>query len=165
MPKKKLPPIKDDSLSKLMAAFQALDQDGSGEVSRDELSEKLKGQLSEKDKDALMNAFDTDGNGRLNYTEFRKLEKLLETFRRFDEDHSGEISREELTKVMQRLQPDFSNQDLTDLMSEIDKDSNGGINYSEFIMWMGDFSDELGIQMEAAVEIMSRASAPAKDLD
>ena len=57
-------------------AFQAIDSDGSGKVSVDELKEIMKaaGEGSDDDQiEGLIKQADTDGDGSLNYEEFLKV--------------------------------------------------------------------------------------------
>ena len=53
--------------------------------------------------DELMMVFDTDSNGKVSYSEFAPLSKVISTFEQFDTDANGLISREELNAVLQRL--------------------------------------------------------------
>ena len=44
-----------------------------------------------------------DSNGKVSYTEFAPLSKVLSTFEQFDTDSNGLISRAELKAVLTRL--------------------------------------------------------------
>jgi len=50
----------------------------------------------------------------------------------FDSDGNGVISREELRKVMKNIGEDLTDQDLTDMIREADKNGDGVIDFQEF---------------------------------
>ena len=50
----------------------------------------------------------------------------------FDCDGNGLISREELRKVMKNIGENLSEQDLTDMIEEADKNGDGMIDFEEF---------------------------------
>jgi len=63
--------------------------------------------------------------------------ELLESFRQFDEDGDGEITREELGKALRLLDEGYWSWDRIDaLMLAADRDGDGSIQYSEFVLWV-----------------------------
>merc|ERR1711936_714793 len=64
------------------------------------------------------------------------LECLKEAFALFDRDRDGEISTEELGKVMRAHGFKPSEEDLRDMIRNVDKNSNGAIDFNEFIEMM-----------------------------
>ena len=50
----------------------------------------------------------------------------------FDCDGNGFISREELAKVMKNIGEDLSEDDLTEMITEADKNGDGVIDFQEF---------------------------------
>jgi len=65
-----------------------------------------------------------------------QLSNLRETFALFDEDGNGEISVQELGKVMRSLGLAPSESELQDIMNEIDVDHDGSVDFSEFAAMM-----------------------------
>eukprot|EP00435_Cladocopium_sp_Y103_P025929 s2351_g6.t1 len=153
--RKVLPPLADSKLRILMKEFRKLDKDGSGEVSKDELAVALRDVFPGVNIDELMMVFDTDSNGKVGYSEFAPLSKVISTFEQFDTDSNGLISREELKAVLQRLDPNFNDQQLDELMTSIDFDISGSLNIVEFVMYVADYSDELGIKLEQTAAILA----------
>jgi centrin-1 len=62
--------------------------------------------------------------------------EIKEAFDLFDTDGSGTISTEELRKALQNLGIDARNQTLLNMMSDLDKDRSGAIDFDEFISMM-----------------------------
>jgi len=59
-------------------------------------------------------------------------------FRAFDTDNSGEIDRSELQGMMKQLLGDSGNlEELDEMMTEADRDGDGGIGIQEFCVMMG----------------------------
>ena len=66
----------DDPDKELKDAFAVFDADGSGTISRTELKKLMKnlGQtLSDAELDAMMDEVDTDGNGEIDFAEFKSM--------------------------------------------------------------------------------------------
>ncbi len=69
-------PSKEDPDRELRDAFKVFDSDGSGSISRIEMKKLLKrlGQnLSDAELDAMMDEVDTDGNGEIDFEEFKSM--------------------------------------------------------------------------------------------
>merc|ERR1711935_231051 len=67
-------PSSDDPDKELRDAFAVFDDDNSGSISREELKKLMKnlGQsLSDGELDAMMDEVDTDGNGEIDFNEFK----------------------------------------------------------------------------------------------
>ena len=92
----------------LMAAFQEMDKDGDGVIGVDELEEiyvnEADSSLTKEDLKRIVNMVDTNGSGRIDFTEFIVAatsedellrERELEcAFNYLDSDHSGTITFE-----------------------------------------------------------------------
>jgi len=66
----------------------------------------------------------------------KEMECLKEAFALFDGDRDGEISTEELGKVMRTHGFNPSEEDLRDMIRNVDKNANGAIDFNEFIEMM-----------------------------
>lgn len=69
-------PSSNDPDKELRDAFAVFDADGSGSISRTELKKLMKnlGQtLSDAELDAMMDEVDTDGNGEIDFNEFKSM--------------------------------------------------------------------------------------------
>jgi calcium-dependent protein kinase len=93
-----------------------------------------------------MLVLDSNKNGFIDYTEFiaaclqsynyLKESHLKAAFSFFDKDSSGSISLEELKMCLQNEDYTLDDDSLNKLMTEVDADHNGQIDYSEFIAMM-----------------------------
>ena len=59
-----------------------------------------------------------------------------EAFAYFDQDGNGSITVEELGEVLNQMGQNPTEQELKDMISEVDADRNGTIEFSEFIDMM-----------------------------
>jgi centrin-1 len=78
------------------------------------------------------NPKDYEKNG---LTEEEVLE-IKEAFDLFDNDKSGEIDTDELKQALKNLGIDAKNQTLQNMMTDLDKDNSGKIDFNEFIDMM-----------------------------
>ena len=130
---------------KLTEAFKAIDTNGDGKLSKEELlSHYIKAigyENAEEEVDKIMSSVDTDNNGFINYTEFLKAavservllssENLRRAFDLFDQDKSGTISAEELKKILQGgLISD--DQVWKEIINSVNKNQNAEIDLREF---------------------------------
>lgn len=96
----------------------------------------------------LLERFDINNDGELNYEEFYQLvteimgdsqegvytkEQIKEAFSCFDEDGDGTISYSEFRYMMYTMCKDsiFSDSDLTSIIRRTDKNGDGRVNYEE----------------------------------
>ncbi|XP_022886489.1 calcium-dependent protein kinase 21-like [Olea europaea var. sylvestris] len=140
--------LSEEEIQGLKAMFTNMDTDKSGTITYDELKSgltRLGSKLSEVEVKQLMEAADVDGNGTIDYIEFitatmhrHKLERdehLYKAFQYFDKDNSGYITRDELENAMKEYgMGDEST--IKEIISEVDTDNDGRINYEEFCTMM-----------------------------
>lgn len=140
--------LSEEEIQGLKAMFTNMDTDKSGTITYDELKAglaRLGSKLTEAEVQQLMEAADVDGNGTIDYIEFitatmhrHKLERdehLYKAFMFFDKDNSGFITRDELESAMK----DYGMGDddtIREIISEVDTDNDGRINYEEFCAMM-----------------------------
>ncbi|KAK1308631.1 Calcium-dependent protein kinase isoform 2 [Acorus calamus] len=140
--------LSEEEIKGLKQMFTNMDTDKSGTITYEELKTglaRLGSKLSEAEVKQLMEAADVDGNGTIDYIEFitatmhrHKLERdehLYKAFQYFDTDKSGHITRDELEKAMKEygMGDDAS---IKEIISEVDTDNDGRINYDEFCAMM-----------------------------
>ena len=65
-----------------------------------------------------------------------QLEEMKEFFDLFDEHDNGSISNEEITNVMNALGENPTPERILEMIAEIDYDSNGIVDFDEFICLM-----------------------------
>ncbi|KAI3994004.1 hypothetical protein MKX01_003017 [Papaver californicum] len=140
--------LSEEEIMGLKAMFKNMDTDNSGTITLEELKQGLSKQgtkLSEYEVKQLMEAADADGNGTIDYDEFitatmhmnrmDREEHLYTAFQYFDKDHSGYITTEELEQALREFGM-HDGRDIKEILSEVDGDNDGRINYDEFVAMM-----------------------------
>ena len=79
-----------------------------------------------------------------------------QTFDMFDTDQSGRISSAELGKVMEQLGQKPNEADLDAMVSDVDADGDGEINFEEFLMMMARKENTDNDEIRAAFEIFDK---------
>lgn len=146
--------MNEGEISLLKTIFMALDENGDGTLTVNEIRKGLRNSgLKEipPDLDYLMHDVDSDGSGVIDYTEFvaASLEQrqyiqedvCWAAFRVFDLDANGKISPEELLQVLgsDNVQGVFDHQDVAEIkamIQEVDTDGDGEIDFDEFMAMM-----------------------------
>ncbi|KAK6149288.1 hypothetical protein DH2020_016813 [Rehmannia glutinosa] len=140
--------LSTEEIQGLKAMFTNMDTDNNGTITYEELKAglaRLGSKLTETEVRQLMDAADVDGNGTIDYIEFitatmhrhrlEREENLYKAFQYFDKDSSGFITRDELETAMQEYgMGDPST--IREIISEVDTDNDGRINYEEFCTMM-----------------------------
>ncbi|VFQ95483.1 unnamed protein product [Cuscuta campestris] len=140
--------LSEEEIMGLKEMFKSMDTDGSGTITLEELKQGLAKQgtkLSEYEVKQLMEAADADGNGTIDYEEFitatmhmnrmDREEHLYTAFQYFDKDNSGYITIEELEQALREFGMN-DGKDIKEIISEVDGDNDGRINYDEFAAMM-----------------------------
>ncbi len=63
-------------------------------------------------------------------------EQIKQAWSLFDNDDSGKIDKNELRLVIQKLGLNPTQDELTEIVNDIDKDGDGDIDFSEFLRLM-----------------------------
>ncbi|KAF2291826.1 hypothetical protein GH714_035754 [Hevea brasiliensis] len=140
--------LSEEEIMGLKEMFRGMDTDNSGTITLEELKQGLAKEgtrLSEYEVKQLMEAADADGNGTIDYDEFitatmhmnrmDREEHLYTAFQHFDKDNSGYITTEELEQALREFGM-HDGRDIKEIISEVDSDNDGRINYDEFVAMM-----------------------------
>ena len=136
----------EGQLHEFREAFQQFDADKSGSIDRMELKALCAwvGQSTEDSEiDEMMLLADPDGSGELDFWEFACLmahkmgdvnpdKTLMSAFAIFDQNGDGTISADELKEVMNELGEKASEEDIERVLSRIDTNNDGAVDYNEF---------------------------------
>ncbi|CAN0841921.1 Probable calcium-binding protein CML25 [Linum grandiflorum] len=115
----------------LELVFKKFDVNGDGKISASELGSimsSLGQKASEEELQKMITEFDADGDGFIDFKEFVELI--------YDIDGNGSITAEELHKVMGSLGEDCSIAECRKMISGVDNDGDGTIDFEEFKMMM-----------------------------
>ncbi|CAL5442636.1 unnamed protein product [Camellia sinensis] len=147
--------LSEEEIVGLKEMFKSMDTDNSGTITFEELKAglpKLGTKLSESEVMQLMESADVDGNGTIDYIEFitatmhmNRMERedhLYTAFEYFDKDKSGYITIEELEHALKKYNMG-DEKTIKDIITEVDTDHDGRINYDEFVAMMRKGNPEL----------------------
>lgn len=141
--------ISKSEKEKLGQIFKALDANGDGKLSKEEImdgyEEHFGKLLNEDEVDQLFEDVDTDKSGFIDYSEFivatmsqkKNLseEKLTAAFKLFDTDGNGTISPTELKDVLSSS-GQISDEAIEEILKQADENKDGEIEYDEFVELM-----------------------------
>ncbi|XWS19417.1 hypothetical protein CRYUN_Cryun31cG0014000 [Craigia yunnanensis] len=148
--------LSEEEIKGLKAMFTNMDTDKSGTITYEELKTGLAhhgSKLSEAEVKQLMEAADVDGNGTIDYIEFisatmqrfrlERDEHLYKAFQYFDKDNSGHITKDELETAMKEYGMG-DEASIREIISEVDTENDGRINYEEFCTMMRSGTQQTG---------------------
>ncbi|CAL0314915.1 unnamed protein product [Lupinus luteus] len=133
-------------VEELEQVFKKFDVNGDGKISSSELG-SIMGSLgqpsTEEELENMIHEVDADGDGYISLEEFIELntkgvdsdevlENLKDAFSVFDVDGNGSITAEELHMVMAGLGEECSPAECQKMISGVDSDGDGMINFEEF---------------------------------
>ena len=141
------------SVANVKDSFKKFDADGDGQINRNELKNAMK--LNDADLDIVFALGDLDGDGEISMGEFilimspaannavkrfrncfKDIHDIVAGFCQFDSDGDGSITQQELAAGMRNMRMSFSNEETNAIFAAADTDTNGEINYSEFVSLM-----------------------------
>ncbi|XP_009797345.1 probable calcium-binding protein CML25 [Nicotiana sylvestris] len=134
----------------LEQVFKKFDVNGDGKICSSELGSIMASLGNAATEEELLNMIrevDADGDGFIDLQEFIELntkdvdsdevlENLKDAFSVFDMDKNGSISAEELQTVLRSLGEDCSLAECRKMISGVDCDGDGMINFEEFKVMM-----------------------------
>ncbi|CAL1148265.1 unnamed protein product, partial [Cladocopium goreaui] len=143
--------LSEEKIKVLRQTFEALDANGDGLLTSQELKDGMaKANLEHAglDLDALMEGIDADGSGLIDYTEFlaATLDKkcylqedvCYTAFSVFDQDGDGHITLEELKKILENGSVDqaLHGRSSEEILKAVDTNGDGSIDFEEFMAMM-----------------------------
>ena len=137
--------LHENEVNHLKQAFEEIDLNKDGTLTFDEIKTCLSKVIDDDGSfETLFNAFDTDNNGKVAYTEFlaglieeniyMKQEKLLDAFKLFDFDNDGKISKSEVISVLKGL--NINDNNLKESIHLFDINGDNELDYKEFCNMM-----------------------------
>lgn len=143
------------SMDDIRKVFNKFDKNGDGKISGDELREillALGSGATVEEVARMMRELDKDGDGYIDLdeftAEFQRAEvaagedgadqsvasnkELKDAFDLYDIDGNGLISASELHSVLKKLGESCSLRDCKKMISQVDKDGDGHVNFEEF---------------------------------
>ena len=126
--------------------FEKFDENGDGKISATELRQLLHSlgtKTTEEEVAKMMKEMDKDGDGYVDLTEFSEFhagtggnvgstKELKEAFSMFDKDGNGLICARELHAVLKSLGEKCSFKDCSRMITSVDVDVDGLVNFEEF---------------------------------
>lgn len=135
--------LNDDQIEAVKTAFQAIDKDGDGNITAEELKQCFR-DLSDEEILLILRNADFNGNGQISYEELlmltlqRKIaskeERLIQVFRSIDKNGDGRLSPDELKEALGSY-----GTEMTSILKAADINSDGFIDYEEFVIAWGDY--------------------------
>ena len=145
--KKRIP---EEVLSEYQDLFDSYDLNKTGEIERKEMKTILKKLGKESTNEEIeqiwksMNKIESDYTISFDdFIEFIKrynlsknsmsTDDIINAFEIFDRNHDGTISINEFKHILMDLGQKFSEDEVNEIITEIDLDNNGKINYRDFV--------------------------------
>ena len=151
--------LSEKDTAKLEQEFLLLDKDGNGTITIEELgnvlySMKKKLKVDESEIKRVLKDIDKDGDGTINIEEyFEKMKNkttrhlihralltratVRKQFKRFDRDGKGYITEEDIKQFWEeRTGSEVTIAQIVEALKDIDRDSDGNIDYEGFLMMM-----------------------------
>jgi calcium-dependent protein kinase len=166
--------LNDGQIIQLRETFTAIDANGDGLLTLEELQAGLhRAGLNAipSDLQQIMDGIDADKSGVIDYTEFlaatidrrsyMREDVCWTAFNVFDLDKDGQITVEELQKVLQN--DDVSAiggfEDVAGLVRHVDTNGDGKVDFNEFMAMMRDSSSESTTSMFSTVPSFAKGGA------
>jgi len=142
--------LTDDQVAEIRDAFNNYDREKKGEIPTAILGTVMKNLGHNLKPDQLadcIDAVDGDGSGTVDFDEFLALmakktkeaddeRELREVFRVFDKNSRGVIDVADLKMIFKALDPDMPDDEVEQIISEVDEDGSGTVDYEEFYKLM-----------------------------
>jgi Ca2+-binding EF-hand superfamily protein len=159
--------------AKLWEVFKVFDADASGDISSEELGQVMRslGQsANETELRETIEEVDLDKSGTIDFEEFKMLmvsdsgdrqSRLKMSFSVFDEDGSGQITKNEMQDVMSPF--GVTEPELDEMIEEADGDGNALIDFEEFCKLVPDESEITTGYQDWPVAVVSTQTTEISD--
>ena len=142
--------LSPEQVAEMKEVFNIFDVDGDNTISTKELG-KVMNSLGQNPNEAelreLIQEYDNDGNGTLDFPEFLELmakklkqidteEELVEAFKIFDRDQDGLLTKSDLKNIFKILGEQVDEEYIEKLIHLADQDGDESINFVEFCKMM-----------------------------
>merc|ERR1712004_547248 len=142
--------LTEEQKQEIKEAFDLFDTDGSGTIDQKELKVAMRALGFESKRDEIKKMIadvDQNGSGVIEYSEFLEMmtqkmaerdprEEMIKAFRLFDDDETGKISFRNLKRVAKELGENMTDEEITEMIEEADRDGDGEISEEEFMRIM-----------------------------
>jgi len=142
--------LPEDKITECREVFDLFDKDKDGSITTKELGDVMRAlgaNPTNTELQEMIAEVDKDNSGKIEFNEFldlfvRKMkdpdteEDLIEAFKIFDKDGSGNISAQELRHVMTTLGEKLTEEEADEMIREADTNGDGYIDYVEFVKIM-----------------------------
>ncbi|KAF0974497.1 hypothetical protein FDP41_006529 [Naegleria fowleri] len=144
--------LTEEELKEFKEIFDLVDTDGGGSIQKEELRqlmETLGLNPTDEQLDEMMLEVDADGSGDIDFSEFVTVmsrtvdatytkEELVRAFKLFESEEygSGIVKADVLEKALVTYGENISLDKAAELLSIVDPDNSGKINYMEYINMM-----------------------------
>lgn len=132
--------------NQVVQMFNKFDTNGDGKISISDLGSILNmlgSKTSPEEVKKIMTEIDSDGDGFIDLKEFEAFylagagkdtndQELRDAFALYDKDKNGKISANELHSVLKSLGEKCSVKDCRKMISSVDVDGDGCVNFEEF---------------------------------
>ena len=165
--------MNEEEEAKLWEVFQVFDADGSGAISSEELGQVMRslGQSpNETELRDMIEEVDLDSSGSIDFEEFKMLmvsqqgdrqSRLKMSFSVFDENGTGQISKNEMQDVMSPF--GLTEPELDEIIKEADHDGNALIDFEEFCTLVPDESEIATGERDLPVPVVSAQTTEISD--
>jgi Ca2+-binding EF-hand superfamily protein len=145
--------LTEEQIQMLRKAFDMFDREKTGQIETSMCGTILRtlGQtFDEGDLESIIEEVDADGSGQLEFDEFLTLcarflveedaeamqQELREAFRLYDKEGNGYIKTSCLRDILRALDDKLTEAELDEMITEIDTDGSGTVDFDEFMEMM-----------------------------
>lgn len=156
--------LTEEQIAEYREVFSLFDKIGDGTITAQYIGTVMRSfgaNPTEGELKEMVNEVDVDGIGKIDFADFLTMmaktvkytdseEEIREAFRTIDKYGNGFISAAELRHVMTNLGEKLSEEEVDEMIKEADPDSDGQINYEEFVTMLMSSNFTYNFELEVA---------------